>query len=385
MNGSEQSRPKAECRPEHGGVFTEQPPSEEDRSMHSTEDIRIQGYKPMMTPRLLKQELPLSQQAAATVDCGRKAVEGILSHQDKRLLVITGPCSIHDEQAALEYAERLASLRRELAGTMEIVMRVYFEKPRSTVGWKGLISDPNLDDSCDMENGLRLARRILLKINEMGIPTASEMLDPITPQYLADLISWVAIGARTTESQTHRQMASGLSMPVGFKNNTDGNLGTAVNAMVAARAEQTFLGMDQEGRTCIVRTKGNPWSHVVLRGGQRPNYDPISIEETRLKLIEKDLPEAIIVDCSHANSHKKHQGQANVLKNVVDQILGGSQALIGLMLESNLREGKQKFDGDPSKLEYGLSITDECISWQTTEQLLRKAHERLSNLHRQAA
>jgi len=386
MNVSERSAAWPARRTENGGVFTAQTHKQEEGvSMHRTEDIRIQGYKPMMTPHDLKQELPITERSAATVARGREAVEKIIGREDKRLLIITGPCSIHDEQAALEYAERLASLRRELSGTMEIIMRVYFEKPRSTVGWKGLINDPNLDDSCDLENGLRLARRILLQINELGVPTASEMLDPITPQYLADLISWVAIGARTTESQTHRQMASGLSMPVGFKNNTDGNLGTAVNAMVAARAEQTFLGMDQQGRTCIVRTRGNPWSHVVLRGGQRPNYDPISIEETRLKLIEKGLPEAIIVDCSHANSHKKHQGQANVLKNVVDQILGGNEAVIGLMLESNLHEGKQKFTGDAADLKYGVSITDECISWETTERLLRATHDRLASLDLRAA
>jgi 3-deoxy-7-phosphoheptulonate synthase len=268
---------------------------------------------------------------------------------------------------------------------MVVVMRVYFEKPRTTVGWKGLINDPDLDDSCDMETGLYRARKLLLQINEMGLPVATEMLDPITPQYVADLVSWSAIGARTTESQTHRQMASGLSMPVGFKNSTDGNLGTAVNAMQAARAAQTFLGIDQEGRTCIVKTQGNAYGHVVLRGGDKPNYDPISIEETRLNLIKKGLPEAVIVDCSHANCHKKHQGQGNVFKNVLEQILHGNEAVLGLMLESNLYEGSQKFTGDFSALKYGVSITDECISWETTEELLHEAHRRLSRVKLQAA
>ena len=238
----------------------------------------------------------------------------------------------------------------------------------------GLISDPELDDSCDMNAGLVKARGLILQIAEMGLPTATEMLEPITPQYLADLVCWSAIGARTTESQTHREMASGLSMPVGFKNGTDGKLSTAINALVAAHAAQTFLGIDQDGRTCVVRTGGNPYGHIVLRGGSRPNYDPISIEEARLMLITKGLPEAIIVDCSHANSHKKYQGQAIVWRNVIDQIVNGSESVIGLMLESNLHEGNQKYTGDKSALKYGVSITDECISWETTEELLLSAH-----------
>ena len=260
-----------------------------------------------------------------------------------------------------------------------MVMRVYFEKPRTTIGWKGLVSDPGMDGSCDMVEGLRLARRILLKICEMGLPAGTEMLDPITPQYLADLVSWAAIGARTTESQTHRELASGLSMPVGFKNSTDGNLASAINAVVAAKTPQSFLGVDQDGNTSVVRTGGNPFGHVVLRGGKRPNYDPISIEETRLRLIGKNLPEVVVVDCSHGNSMKKHQGQPVVWKNVIDQYISGSEALVGLMLESNLFEGNQKFTGDFSKLKYGVSITDECIAWETTEALLLSAHERLKS------
>ncbi len=345
--------------------------------MRPTQDTRVQGYTPLMTPRALKEELPMTAAANDTVIHGREAVEAILKREDRRLLAIVGPCSIHDEAAALEYAGRLASLRRRVADTFCVIMRVYFEKPRTTVGWKGLINDPHLDGSCDMTAGLRKARRILLAITEMGLPAATEMLDPITPQYLADLVSWAAVGARTTESQTHREMASGLSMPVGFKNGTDGNLNAAINAIVAARAAQSFLGIDQEGQTSIVSTAGNPFGHVVLRGGPRPNYDPLSIESARLKLIEKNLPETVVIDCSHANSMKKHQGQAIVWRSVIDQVLGGSEAVVGLMLESYLKAGNQKFTGDPTRLEAGLSVTDECISWETTETLLSTAHDKL--------
>ena len=342
-----------------------------------TEDLRVKDYLQLMTPRELKARLPLSPQAGRAIVEGRETIQRIISRQDPRLLVILGPCSIHDEQAALEYAQRLVDLRDQIDDCFYVVMRVYFEKPRTTVGWKGLINDPNLDGTCDMQNGLLKARALLMQIAEMGLPTATEMLEPITPQYLADLIGWAAVGARTTESQTHREMASGLSMPVGFKNGTDGSLDSAINALVASRAPQTFLGIDQDGKTCIVQTGGNPWGHIVLRGGRRPNYDPISIEETRLKLIVKKLPEAIIVDCSHANSHKKYQGQAIVWRNVIDQYVAGSEALIGMMLESNLFEGNQKFAGDRSQLRYGVSITDECISWETTAQLLLAAKQKI--------
>ncbi len=345
--------------------------------MKSTDDLRIRGYRPLTAPHALKKEIPVSARANATVAAARKSIEAILRKEDHRLLVIVGPCSIHDEAAALEYAARLNSLRREVAETLFVVMRVYFEKPRTSVGWKGMINDPNLDGSCDMTAGLRKARGLLTQINEMGLPAATEMLDSITAQYVADLISWTAIGARTAESQIHRELASGLSMPVGFKNSTDGNLSSAINALMAARAPQSFLGIDQDGKTCEVKTEGNPWVHIVLRGGKRPNYDPISMEEARLRLIEKDLPETIMVDCSHANSLKKFQGQAVVWKNVIGQLLAGNEALIGLMLESNLQEGKQPFAGDVASLKYGVSITDECISWQTTEQLLLWAHENL--------
>jgi 3-deoxy-7-phosphoheptulonate synthase len=345
--------------------------------MKSTDDLRIKGYQPLTAPDILKNEIPVSARAEETVVSGRQAIESILSKKDHRLLVIVGPCSIHDERAAIEYADRLNALRKQVADTLFVVMRVYFEKPRTTVGWKGLINDPYLDGTCDMTAGLRKARGLLTQINEMGLPAATEMLDTITAQYVADLVSWSAIGARTSESQTHRELASGLSMPVGFKNSTDGNLSAAINALMAARAPQSFLGIDQDGKTCVVQTNGNPWVHIVLRGGKRPNYDPISLEEARLKLIEKDLPQALMVDCSHANSMKKHQGQAVVWKSVIGQYLAENEALIGLMLESNLHEGSQKFCGDASALKYGVSITDECISWETTEELLLWAHEKI--------
>ncbi|MFO8031359.1 MAG: 3-deoxy-7-phosphoheptulonate synthase [Desulfohalobiaceae bacterium] len=346
--------------------------------MNSTDDIRIQGYEAMMTPNELKQDLPVGPEARDTVEQGRKTIQDILSGRDHRLLVIAGPCSIHDEQAALDYAQKLSQLQEELSESMYIVMRVYFEKPRTTIGWKGLINDPHLDGTCDIHAGLHKARRLLLRINEMQLPAATEMLDPVTPQYLSDLISWSAIGARTTESQTHRQMASGLSMPVGFKNGTDGNLDTAINAMLAARTPQSFLGVDQEGRICMVCTQGNVWGNVVLRGGgSRPNYDPQSVEQTCSKLREKELPEAVIVDCSHANCGKKCQGQIPVLQNVLEQILQGRDCIKGIMLESNLHSGKQKFQPDSSALQYGVSITDECLSWEDTEQVLRQAHEQL--------
>jgi len=326
---------------------------------------------------MLKQELAISPVAHTTVLSGRDEIEKILNKEDKRLMVIVGPCSIHDEKAAYEYAEKLKKIKDEVSEALLVVMRVYFEKPRTSVGWKGLINDPRLDGTCDITDGLRKARRILLRINEIGVPAATEFLETITPQYVADLVSWSCIGARTTESQTHREMASGLSMPVGFKNGTDGKLSAAINAVVAAKTPQSFLGIDQNGHTCVVQTGGNPWAHIVLRGGSQPNYDPISIEQARLKLIEKNLLENIMVDCSHGNSMKKFQGQAIVWRNVIDQYIAGNDSVIGLMLESNLFEGNQKFSGELSALKYGVSITDECISWETTENLLLSAAEKL--------
>ncbi len=345
--------------------------------MKPTDDLRVKGYLQLPQPEKLKRQMPITLPSHETVTTGRRQIENILRKKDRRLLVIVGPCSIHDESAALEYAARLKQLRQKVADAFCVVMRVYFEKPRTSVGWKGLINDPHLDGSCDITTGLQKARRLLLQITAMGVPTATEFLETITPQYVADLVSWSAIGARTTESQTHREMASGLSMPVGFKNGTDGNLSSAINAVAAAAAAQSFLGIDQKGRTCVVETAGNPLGHVVLRGGPKPNYDPISIEEARLQLIGKNLPETIMVDCSHGNSRKKHQGQGIVFKSVIDQTIAGNGALIGLMLESHLHAGRQKFRPDLAALDYGVSITDECISWETTEQLLLCARDKL--------
>jgi len=342
------------------------------QNVHVRELIRLQP------PRALLAELPLDESAAATVVAGRQAVQRILDRADPRMLVLVGPCSIHDPQAALEYARRLVHLRRELQDTFEILMRVYFEKPRTTIGWKGLINDPHLDGSYDIETGLRRARSLLLEITRMGLPAGTEFLDPIVPQYIADLISWAAIGARTTESQTHREMASGLSMPVGFKNGTDGSLQVAIDAMQAARHPHAFLGVDEEGITSIVRTTGNPWGHLVLRGGrQRPNYDPESIRTAEQQLAAAGLPPAIMVDCSHANSGKVPARQEDVWRSVIEQRRGGTASLVGLMLESNLFEGNQPFPRPVHELRYGVSITDPCISWETTERLLRWGADQL--------
>ena len=352
--------------------------------MPQTHDLRVEGYIPLLEPTALKKELPVTDKSTKTVICGRNGIEKILRGEDNRLLVIVGPCSIHDEAAAYEYAEKLNDLRQSVEKTLFVIMRVYFEKPRTSIGWKGLINDPNLDGTCDIQKGLRKARRILLRITDMGLPTATEFLETITPQYVDDLVSWAAIGARTTESQIHREMASGLSMPVGFKNATDGNLSIAINAIVAASAPQSFLGIDQEGRTSIVKTAGNTCGHIVLRGGKRPNYDALSIEEARLELVTRNLPEGIMVDCSHANSKKKFQGQAVVWKNIINQYINGNDAIMGLMLESNLHEGNQKFCGDLSKLQYGVSITDECISWESTRQLLLETDKKMRQFQHQA-
>ena len=349
--------------------------------MQQVQDLRVGSYKPLVPPKALKEELPVNESSTKTVIFGRKCIDNILEGIDRRLLVIVGPCSIHDEKAAYEYAERLNEMRKKVEQTMVVVMRVYFEKPRTSVGWKGLINDPNLDGTCDIQEGLRKARRILRRITEIGMPAGTELLETITPQYVDDLISWAAIGARTTESQIHREMSSGLSMPVGFKNATDGNLSTAINAMLAARAPQAFLGIDQEGQTCIVQTIGNSSGHVVLRGGNRPNYDALSIEEAHLDLVSRDLPAKIMVDCSHANSKKRYQGQAVVWRNILHQFINGNDAIMGMMLESNLHEGNQKFTGSHADLKHGVSITDECISWEATEQLLLDAHEKLGRYY----
>jgi 3-deoxy-7-phosphoheptulonate synthase len=342
-----------------------------------TYDVRIKEFTPLISPDALKEELPITQASTQTVLNGRKVIQDIIIRKDPRMMVITGPCSIHDAQAAIEYAQRLSRLQQRVHDTLYLVMRVYFEKPRTTVGWKGLINDPHLDGSYDMISGLKKARGLLGDITALGLPTATELLDPFIPQYIAGLVCWAAIGARTTESQTHREMASGLSMPVGFKNGTDGNLSVAVNAMIAASAPQHFLGIDHNGKASVVSTKGNPFTHLVLRGGRRPNYDSCSIREVVEMLREKKLPEAAVVDCSHANSRKHFKEQAVVWNDVVSQRAAGAEVIVGLMLESNLNEGQQKNTGDLNTMEYGVSITDACISWEMTEDLILCAHDKL--------
>jgi 3-deoxy-7-phosphoheptulonate synthase len=347
--------------------------------MQATENLNIREIVPLIPPGELKRMLPMDEAANATVLAGRKAVQDILSGTDKRILAIVGPCSIHDTDGALDYARRFKVLREQVADRICLLMRVYFEKPRTTVGWKGFINDPFLDESGDISTGVREARRLLLQINGMGIPAASEFLDPIVPQYIADLIAWAAIGARTTESQTHRQMASGLSMPVGFKNGTDGNVQVAVDALISARFPHNFLGLDSEGRTAIVKTKGNPYGHIVLRGGKsKTNYDAESIAEAVAQLRKASLEARVVVDCSHGNTQKRHELQEEVWKSVVAQKAAGNSAVVGAMVESNLFGGSQKIPGDRSQLKYGVSITDECIGWETTERMVLEAYQGLA-------
>jgi len=339
-----------------------------------TENLNILELSPLITPRKLKQELEASPVILNHVFAARQTIRDILTGNDPRLLIVIGPCSIHDPAATLEYATRLAVLRQELERELFILMRVYFEKPRTTIGWKGLIYDPHMDGSADIACGLRLARRMLLKINEMGLPTATEMLDPIVPQYTADLVSWVAIGARTTESQTHRQMASGLSMPIGFKNRTDGNVQVAVDAMEAARHPQSFLGIDEDGHIAIVRTNGNPCGHLILRGAKSgPNYDAAGIRDACARMTAGGLPPKLMVDCSHGNADKKFTAQEKVWNSVLTQHMDGNSAIIGMLVESNLCEGNQPIPKDLEDLHYGVSVTDECLGWETTEKMLRGA------------
>jgi 3-deoxy-7-phosphoheptulonate synthase len=340
--------------------------------MYQTQDLNVKEIVRLLSPRELKALTPTPEAVNDAVALARQRVIRILQQEDPRLLVVIGPCSIHDEKSALEYAARLSRLQKEFADRMEVVMRVYFEKPRTTIGWKGLINDPHLDGSQDIETGLKIARRMLLEIGGMGLPTATEFLDPIVPQYIADLITWAAIGARTTESQTHREMASGLSMPIGMKNGTDGSLQVALDAMDATRHAHSFLGMDQEGVTAIVRTNGNPHVHVVLRGGRaKTNYDAASIRAAEKKLISEKLPPVLMVDCSHANSEKKFAKQEEIWRNVITQRAGGTQSLVGLMVESHLNEGNQPIAKCVADLRYGVSITDPCIGWEATERMLR--------------
>ncbi|MFT0211859.1 3-deoxy-7-phosphoheptulonate synthase [Pseudomonas sp. F1_0610] len=344
-------------------------------------DLNIASNVTLITPEQLKAKMPLSESARHTVAQARQVVRNILDGKDHRLFVVIGPCSIHDLKAAHEYAQRLKVLAEEVSDTLYLIMRVYFEKPRTTVGWKGLINDPYLDDSFKIEDGLHIGRKLLLDLAEAGLPTATEALDPITPQYLQDLISWSAIGARTTESQTHREMASGLSSAVGFKNGTDGGLTVAINALQSVSSPHRFLGINQQGGVSLVETKGNAYGHVVLRGGNgKPNYDSVSVAVCEQELSKAKIKPNIMIDCSHANSNKDPALQPLVLENIANQIVEGNQSIIGLMVESNLNWGAQPICSDLSALKYGVSITDACIDWETTEKSIRSMRDKLKDV-----
>jgi len=341
-------------------------------------DIHITSEEILVTPAALKSELPVSDKALEFVKRSRQTVSDIVHHKDHRLLVVTGPCSIHDVKAAKEYATKLKVLHDKHIDDLFIVMRVYFEKPRTTVGWKGLINDPHMDNSFDVGHGLRVGRELLTWIAELGLPTATEALDPISPQYQSDLITWSAIGARTTESQTHREMASGLSMPVGFKNGTDGNLGTAINAMQSASSPHRFMGINVDGQVSLLQTQGNPDGHVILRGGKQPNYDSVNVALAEQSMEKSGLIPSLVVDCSHANSNKDYSLQPLVADNVSNQIQEGNKSIVGIMLESHLNEGNQSSDLAFADMAYGVSVTDACINWEITEQVLDKMANELS-------
>ncbi|WP_435236130.1 3-deoxy-7-phosphoheptulonate synthase [Psychromonas sp. PT13] len=349
--------------------------------MPQNENIYIQSETVLITPEELKNEIPASQEVNHFISESRQIVSNIVHKKDPRLLVVCGPCSIHDIKAAKEYAIKLKELHEQFKDTLYIVMRVYFEKPRTTVGWKGLINDPHMDDSFDIEFGLKQARELMLWIAELGLPIATEALDPISPQYIGDLFSWAAIGARTTESQTHREMASGLSMPVGFKNGTDGSLSTAVNAMQAASSGHRFMGINQKGQSALLHTSGNKDGHVILRGGGgKPNYDSLNVSLAEQALTKAGVAEILIVDCSHANSNKDYSLQPLVAKDVFHQIIKGNKSIIGIMLESNINEGNQSADLPKDELQYGVSVTDACINWPSTSQLLAEAASLLKDV-----
>ena len=343
----------------------------------SLNNLHIQSEEILITPHALKEALPVSDHALSIIEDSRNTISNIIHHRDHRLLIICGPCSIHDIDTAKEYAQKLKKLHDELADSLYIVMRVYFEKPRTTTGWKGLINDPNLNGTFDIDTGLRKARQLLNYLAEMELPVATEALDPISPQYLADLISWSAIGARTTESQTHREMASGLSMPVGFKNGTDGSLNTAINAMHAASSAHNFMGINQLGQVAVIKTRGNPDGHVILRGSKQPNYDAANISICEKELEAAGLNKAIMIDCSHGNSNKDYRRQPLVATDIMKQILNGNQSIIGMMLESHLNEGNQSSEQSIEDMQYGVSVTDACINWQNTENLLRELSDLL--------
>ena len=343
-------------------------------------NINVDSQDVLITPEQLKQALPMSVAVHDTLVDSRQVIEDILERKDHRIFVVVGPCSIHDPAAAMDYARRLRALAEELSDTLYIVMRVYFEKPRTTVGWKGLVNDPHLDDSFKIEEGLHIGRKLLLDILELGLPTSTEALDPISPQYLQDLISWTAIGARTTESQTHREMASGLSCAVGFKNGTDGGLTVATNALNSVAKPHRFLGINRQGQVSVFTTKGNPYGHIVLRGGSAgPNYDSVHIKLCEDALNKAGVAQNIMVDCSHANSNKQPELQPLVVKNISNQILEGNTSIVGLMIESNLVAGNQSIPQNLDELLYGVSVTDGCIDWETTESCLREMREMLRN------
>lgn len=337
------------------------------------DDLNIESIETLVTPQQLKSDLPLEGAALESVRNARQTIFDILDRKDPRLFVVVGPCSIHDPEAAMDYARRLQTLAAEVKDSLYLVMRVYFEKPRTAVGWKGLINDPFMDDTFQIEEGLRLGRKLLLDIVSLGLPASTEALDPISPQYLQDLISWSAIGARTTESQTHREMSSGLSSAVGFKNGTDGGLTVAINAMQSVSHPHRFLGINKEGQVAVVKTKGNPYAHVVLRGGHAgPNYDSVHVAKTEEALLKGGVSTNIMIDCSHANSNKDPAIQSLVLKDVTHQILEGNESIIGLMLESNINFGNQKIPKNLDELQYGVSVTDACIDWAETERSIKE-------------
>lgn len=343
----------------------------------SIHNVNISEEYVLIKPKELKAEFPLSEKLRKQIETSRQVISDIVHKRDPRKLIVIGPCSIHDPKAAMEYAHKLKALADKVSDKLYIVMRVYFEKPRTTVGWKGLINDPNLNGTFDVEKGLRIGRKLCLDLAELGLPLATEALDPISPQYLADLFSWSAIGARTTESQTHREMASGLSMAVGFKNGTDGNLGVAINAMQAAAQGHSFIGINQKGQVTVLTTKGNTDGHVILRGGKAPNYEAKYVEECEQALRKAGLPEAIMIDCSHGNSNKDYRRQPIVAEDALQQLLNGNQSIIGLMIESHLFEGNQSSEQPFEQMKYGVSITDACISWETTEEMLSNFAEKL--------
>ncbi|MCT2386289.1 3-deoxy-7-phosphoheptulonate synthase [Erwinia pyrifoliae] len=343
-------------------------------------NVHIADEQVLITPEALKKQYPLNKMLEGQITASRRVISDIISGKDHRLLVVCGPCSIHDPEAALAYARDLKKLADRVGDRLYIVMRVYFEKPRTTVGWKGLINDPHMDNTFDMEAGLHIGRKLLLNLVEIGLPLATEALDPNSPQYLGDLFSWSAIGARTTESQTHREMASGLSMPVGFKNGTDGSLATAINAMRAAAQPHRFVGINQAGQVCLLQTQGNPDGHVILRGGKQPNYGPQDVAQCEKEMEQAGLRPSLMIDCSHGNSNKDFRRQSGVAESAVAQIRDGNRSIIGLMLESNIHEGNQSSEQPRSEMRYGVSVTDACINWETTENLLREIYQDLDRV-----